>query len=146
MWIVCVNRVIIAICQHIVPNKSLSCANISIRIDKPTHCWIVVTALEIIQPGLGIVDISTVAQRIMNAQRGSQGTGGGQQLAPGIVGIFYHRLARAVKDRNDIALEIGGVEIGGAIVRHRGKYLRSPTWLVGDLKYSLSPKVQLKAY
>lgn len=42
----------------------MRCVNISIGVDKPTGLGIVVTGLEIVQSGVGIVVISAIAERI----------------------------------------------------------------------------------
>ena len=36
-------------------------------------------------------------------------------LVPGIVGVGYNGGAGAVQDGNDIALQVGGVVVGGAV-------------------------------
>ena len=43
------------------PNDTLSCTDISIRVDKPAPARVIISALEIIQPGLLALCIAAVA-------------------------------------------------------------------------------------
>ena len=52
----------------------------------------------------------------MGAQGAGHGTGGAEDVAPGIVGIGDHGRSGGVQDGSDIALEVGGVVVSGAIV------------------------------
>ncbi len=45
---------------------------------------------EIVEAGFGIVVITAIMERVVCAKRSCQGAGGGYQLAPRIVDIFYH--------------------------------------------------------
>ena len=67
--------------------EALSRRQIRIRIDKPTPRRVIVPALQIIQPRLRIVDIPAVAQGVLCAEGGCQRAGGGQQIAPCVVGV-----------------------------------------------------------
>ena len=58
-----VTWVIITICKHIVPDNALSGGCVGIGIDEPTHSGVIVTALEIIEVGLTIVDVTTAPQK-----------------------------------------------------------------------------------
>ena len=59
----------------------------AIRIDKPTPRRVIVSALQIIQPRFRVVDVSAVAQGVLFAEGGGHRAGGGQQIAPCIVGV-----------------------------------------------------------
>ena len=52
-----------------------------------------------------IVDIPPIAERLDGTQGESEGTGGGERLAPRIVRIFYHFGAGGVNQTDDAALE-----------------------------------------
>ena len=53
------------------PNDTLSCTDISIRVDKPTPGGVIVPALEVIQPGLYYMYIT--ANSMKNRDRGGKG-------------------------------------------------------------------------
>lgn len=67
--------------------------------------------MEVVEAGFSVVDISTVTQGIVEAQRRSHRTRGSQQLAPGIVGVTHDLLAGAVQNGNHIALQIQHIVI-----------------------------------
>ena len=58
------HRIVETICEHIVTNNSLSSRGIHVHIDKSADCRIVVSALEVVEPGFLVVHVSTVAQRV----------------------------------------------------------------------------------
>ena len=64
-------------------NKSLTGGSIRISVDKPSCGGVVITGLEVIEAAFGIVVVTTVTERVLFGQR----TGGGQDLAIGVVGI-----------------------------------------------------------
>ena len=66
-----------------------------------------------------VVDIAAVAQGVIGSQCGGHAAGGRQQASPCVVGVANHLLAAGVDNGNHIALQIGGVVIGGVIVNHR---------------------------
>jgi hypothetical protein len=49
--VISVNRIVQAICKHVVSNKSLTSAGKGIRIDEPADAGIVISALEVVEPG-----------------------------------------------------------------------------------------------
>ena len=79
---------------------------------------VVVAALEVVEAGFGIIDIAPVAQGVVGAQGAGHGTGGSENVAPGIVGVGDHSRSGGVQDGGDIALEVGGVVVSGAVVDH----------------------------
>ena len=89
---------------------------------------IVVSALEVVEAVFGIVDIAPVAQGIVGAQGASHGTGGAENVAPGIVGVGDHSRSGGVQDGGDIALEVGGIVVSGAVV---GDGQRGAAGLIG---------------
>ena len=46
--------------------------------------------MEVIELGFGVVDIAAVAQGVMGTQGGGQAAGGGQDVAPCIVGVAHY--------------------------------------------------------
>ena len=67
-------------------NESLSSGYKCIRINKPAHFRIIVSALEVVQPRLGIVDIPSVSQGIEGAEVFCGGVGCDKASAPGNIG------------------------------------------------------------
>jgi len=105
-----------AISKHIVAQEALSGGYKSISIDKSANFGIIIPALEVIEAGFGVVDIAAVAQGVVGAEGGSKVAGGGKGFAPGIVGVADHCRAAAVEDGGYIALQVGGVVVGCAVV------------------------------
>ncbi len=55
----------------------------------------------------------------MSSEGRRHGAGGGQELAPSVVRIFYNLCSTAVKDGNDVALDVCDVIIIGTVIGHR---------------------------
>ena len=87
-----------------------------IRIDKPTGFGIIITALEVVQPRLRVIDIPAVAEGVEIAQRVGHGAGGGQRIAPCVIGVRHHLCAAAVDQSGHVALRVLQIEILRAIV------------------------------
>ena len=51
-----------------------------------------------------VIDIATVAEGVESADGGGVGSGDGQDVAPGIVGVFYPRVACRIYDAYYITL------------------------------------------
>ena len=49
--------------------ETLTCGNIAIRIDESSRFGIIVAAVEVVQARFGVVDIATVAEGVILAQR-----------------------------------------------------------------------------
>ena len=58
------NWAIIAICKHVTPSKALSRTGVAVGVDEPMCYRVVISALEVIEPCLGVVVVPTVAQRV----------------------------------------------------------------------------------
>ena len=67
----------------------MSCGDESIRIEESADLGIIVSALEIVEAGFGVVDVAPVAQGVVGTQGAGHGTGGAEDVAPGILGILY---------------------------------------------------------
>ena len=80
---------------------------------------VVVAGGEIVEAGFGIVVVTAIAERVVCAKRSCQGAGGGYQLAPRIVDIFYHTHAAFVHKAHYIIL---------AVYKSRGSWLINCTY------------------
>ena len=67
-------------------------------------------------PGFGIIDIPAVAEGVQLAQRVRHGAGGGQNVAPCVIGIGHHLRAAAVDQPGHVALRVLQVEVLRTIV------------------------------
>ena len=72
--------------------------------------------MEVVQLGLLVVDVATVAEGVIVAQVG--GGAGGCDIAPGIVGIADELLTVAIDDGDHIALQVGDVVELQTIINH----------------------------
>ena len=100
------------------PNTPPPCGKQNIRGKKATSLGIVVPALQIVPARLLIVDIPTVAERVLCAQGARERAGAGKLLAPAIVSIFYYGVVAAVNQADDVALPIADIVVIGAVVVH----------------------------
>ena len=80
----------------------MPCGRIPIRIDKPAPRRAIIPALQIVQPSLCIVDIPAVAQGVLFAEGGGQRAGGGQRIAPCVVGVGHDARAAGIVAVGDI--------------------------------------------
>ena len=90
-----------------------------IRIDESTNLGIVITGLEVVQLRILVKHISSVAQGIVDTEGGGHAAGGGQNVAPGVVGILNNYSATTVQNRHHITLEVGDIVVSCAVVGHR---------------------------
>ena len=72
----------------------------------------------IMDPGFGIIDIPAVAEGIELAQSASHGAGGGQRIAPRVIGVRHHLRAAAVDQPGHIALRVFQIKVLRTIVLH----------------------------
>ena len=79
-----------------------------IRINPPSDLRIVITAGYIIESRFGVVVIASVPQRVDAGHI----AGGGEELAPGVVGVGGDAGSAAVQDASDVALQVGQVVVG----------------------------------
>ena len=96
------------------PDNTLAGGGITIRIDESADFRIIVAALEVIEPSLGIVIVATVAEGI----DGCNSSGGGQHFAVGIVGITARQRTVSVQDHHHVALQVGHEIVHRAVVLH----------------------------
>ena len=119
IWVISHNRIIITIRMHIVTQQSRSGADIPIRIQEPSPLRVIVPALQIVQPGLGVIVIPTIPEGIKRADnpllnRCRVRLGGNRAVAPCVIGIRAY-LGSALRVDGDnvplqILLEVVGVE------------------------------------
>ena len=76
----------------------------AVRIQEPRPLRVIVPTAQIVQPGLLIVHIATIPERIERSQRACHRAGFTQYPTPSIVLVFYYFLAVAVNQRDHIAL------------------------------------------
>ena len=98
--------------------EALSRRQIRIRIDKPTPRRIIIPALQIIQPRFRVVDVPAVAQGVLFAEGCGQRAGGGQRIAPCVVGVVHDARAAGADKAGHVALCVLDVEILRAVAVH----------------------------
>ena len=116
--VITTNRIVPAICKHVMSIEALSRGQIRIRIDKPTPPRVIVPALQIIQPRLRVVDVPAVAQGVLFAEGCCQRAGGGQQIAPCVVGVAHDARAAGIDKAGHVALRVLDVKIFRAVAVH----------------------------
>lgn len=77
-----------------------------VRIDEPANRCVVVSRIEVVEARFGIVVITSVTERVVRAEGGSEGAGDGKNVAPRVVGIFDNDLARGGQNCENIAAEV----------------------------------------
>ena len=105
------NRAISTICIHIVSKQPGSSRNVCIYIQEPSPSRIIVSALQVVQPRLGIVIIPTVTEGVIRPndvlfQRGSSRNNGYGAVTPSVVGIGPDLVSIGVINGNNVALEV----------------------------------------
>ena len=116
--VITTNRIVPAICKHVMSIEALSRGQIRILIDKPTPRRIIIPALQIVQPRFRVVDVSAVAQGVGRAKRRCHCTGGGQRVAPCVVGVGHDARAAGADKAGHVALCVLDVKIFRAVVVH----------------------------
>ena len=61
--------------------------SIGIGVDEAADSGIIISALEVVESCLGVVDIATVAEGVQGAEGCGQSAGCGDRITPGVVGI-----------------------------------------------------------
>ena len=112
------NRIIQTIRPHIAAEDALTGGHIYVGRDEAANFWVVVAGGEIVEAGFGIVVVTAITERVVRAKCSCQGAGGGYQLAPRIVDIFYHTHAAFVHKANYIILAVSQIIVLRAVVVH----------------------------
>ena len=66
-----------------------------------------------------VIDISTVTQGVGFTEGGCHGTGGCQDIAPGIVGVLDDRCAAGIQDGGNVTLDVRHIVVVRTIVGNR---------------------------
>ena len=108
----------------------------AVRINKPPPPRVIVPALQIVQPCLRVVDVPAVAQGVLFAEGGGQRAGGGQQIAPCVVGVGHDARAAGADKAGHVALCVLDVEILRAVAVHGRRAGR----VVGEVQLIAAPR------
>ena len=114
--IIVVYRIIKAIGEHIMAQQALPGRHIGVGVDKAAQLGIVIAGLKIIERGVGVVVVASIAQGVIYTKGAGKCTSGGQRLAVGAIGVADNRGTRSVYDVQYIALEIGDVVVQSTVV------------------------------
>ena len=107
-----------------------------ISTNKPPPRRVIIPALQIIQPRFRVVDVSTVAQRVLFAEGGGHRAGGGQRVAPCVVGVGHDAGAAGGDEAGHVALRVLDVEILCAVAVHGQRAGR----VVGEVQLIAAPR------
>ena len=107
-----------------------------IRIQKPTGLRIVVSAVQIVKPCLGIIVIPAIQERIQLADGIRFAAGCSKRLAPCVIAVFYNGAEVAVNDSGHVTLGVFRVIIGGILV---GKAYSGPVAVIMCFPSACSP-------
>ena len=114
------NWVVVAVGKYIATENSSTGRCKCIGIDESTDGGVVITGLQVIEPGIMVINIATIQQRIQLNDCMGTGSRGGNDVAPGVIGVVADKAAGIAADFNHIALQIGDVIVGCAVQRYRG--------------------------
>ena len=89
------------------PQDALPCRGVAICIYKSANGGVVISALQVVEAGLGVVVVAAVAEGVGVCQ----GAGGGEDFAVGVVGVGGCGAAFFVYEAQHIALEVGDVVV-----------------------------------
>ena len=108
----------------------------AVRIDKPAPPRVIIPALQIVQPRFRVVDVSAVAQRVLLTEGCCHRAGGGQQIAPCVVGVGHDARAAGADKAGHVALRVLDVEILRAVAVHGQRAGR----IVGEVQLIAAPR------
>ena len=134
--VITTNRIVPAICKHVMSIEALSRGQIRIHIDKPAPPRVIIPALQIVQPCFRVVDVPAVAQGVLFAEGGGHCTGGAQQIAPCVVGVGHDARAAGIDKAGHVALCVLDVEILCAVAVH-GQWAGR---VVGEAQFIAAPR------
>ena len=91
-----VNGIVVAVCKQIL-RSGTAVVDKAVRADESPKFRVIIAAVEIVQPGFGIIIIPSVAEGILIAH-GVAGGVGDSAFAPGVVAVLSHDLPRGGPD------------------------------------------------
>ena len=112
------NRIVEAISKHIIAHDPLTCRCVYIRIDKSADLGVIISALEVVEFRLGVVDVAAIAEGVEGTESGCEVTCYGEGVAPGVVGVIYYRCAAGAQDGGHVTLQVRHIVVGGAAQRN----------------------------
>ena len=86
------NRVIQAVSKHVIAQNTLAGGCVGVGINKPAYLGIVITGLEVVELGLGVVYVAAIAQGVHICQ----GARLGYDITVGIVFVFRQCLTVSI--------------------------------------------------
>ena len=86
--------------KHIHPNKALSGRGQAVGVDEAVGYGVIISALEIIEAGFGVVVVAPVAEGIDLCH----GAGGVGELTPGVVGVAGNQGSAFVEQTKNVTL------------------------------------------
>lgn len=90
----------------------MTCRGIAVRIDEATHSGVIVTALEVIEVGLSVVDVAMMAKMAVFWWFGDCGKGAAQRL----IFVSSDHMTIAMDDGHDIALEVCNAAVNRTVM------------------------------
>ena len=87
--------------------------------DETSDSRIIVSTLQIVEPGFRVIVITTVTYQVVLSKRACILSRNGKHIAPCVIGVFHNRCAIDTADLNDIPLQISHIVILRSIVDQR---------------------------
>ena len=98
---------------------ALAGGDIAVGINKPASGGVVVTGVEVIEAGFGVVVIAAVAEGVVHADSACGRAGNGNARAPCVgIGILHYKLSRGVVNSRYIPLKILAEDVIEAVYPH----------------------------
>ena len=92
----------------------MPCRSNEISVEETPEGGVIISALEVIEAGFGVVVVAAVAEgvQVCDGEVLALGFGDAEDIAPGVVGIFRDSLVGTVEDFHHIALAVDHIVIG----------------------------------
>lgn len=100
------HRIITTISKGVISQNAAIRTNHAVGVEESSHLGIVVSRLQVVEPGFGVVVIPAIAERVILSECGCHCACDGKGLAPRVVGVFHDGIAACVADTDDIALYV----------------------------------------
>ena len=100
--------------KHIKSQHSLAGGGVGVGVQESAGGGVIIAGLEVIKASFAVVVVATVAQGVSLGH----GTGGGEDVAVGVVGIAGNGVSAGIDQPHYIALEVGDVIVVGAVALH----------------------------